>query len=173
MNRFVDILNRIRQGACTEWLTPSQKAAYDLLRERLGFLDEVNLWGKHGVGKTFVGWILHQQRLAAYYPLLGQVEQDPLLRIVVVDNLNWQRVEVLKALHHCRSKGFDKIVLITTEPVQHQVATVELRLTPEDMEYAADNLRSVGVAPYSDSPRSMWDLVSPVRLARQGGMSDA
>lgn len=165
MNRFVDILNRIRQRAHADWLTPSQKAAYDLVRERLGFLDEVNLWGKHGVGKTFVGWMLHQQGLAAYYPLLGQVEQNPLLRIVVVDNLNWQRAEVLEVLHHCRSRGFGKIVLITTEPVQHQIATVELWLTPEDVKYAANNLRSVGVAPYSDSPRSLWDLVSPVELS--------
>ena len=165
MNRFVDILNRVRQGACVDWLTPSQKAAYDLLQERLGFLDEVNLWGRHGVGKTFIGWILHQQGLAAYCPLLGQVEQDLLSHTVVVDNLNWRRAEVLEALHHCRNKGFDKIVLITTEPVQHQIATVELRLTPKDMEHAANNLRSVGVAPYSDSPRSLWDLVSPVELA--------
>lgn len=166
MNRFVDILNRIRQGACTEWLTPSQKAAYDLLRERLGFLDEVNLWGRHGVGKTFVGWMLHQQRLAVYYPLLERVKQDSLLHIVVVDNVGWRRAQVLEVLHHCRNKGFDKIVLITTEPVQHQIATVELRLSAEDMEHAAANLRSVGVAPYGDSPDNLWDLVCPVELGR-------
>jgi hypothetical protein len=152
--------------ACTEWLTPSQKAAYDLLLERLGFLDEVNLWGRHGVGKTFVGWMLHQQRLAVYYPLLERVKQDSLLHIVVVDNVDWRRAQVLEVLHHCRGKGFDKIVLITTEPVQHQIATVELGLTTEDVEHVANNLRSIGVAPYSDSPRSLWDLVNPVELAR-------
>lgn len=173
MNRLVDILNRIRQGACVDWLTPSQKVACDLLQERLGFLDEVNLWGRHGVGKTFIGWILHQQGLAAYCPLLGQVKQDLLSHTVVIDNLNWRRAEVLKTLHLCRNKGFNRIVLITTEPVQHQIATVELRLTPEDVEYVASNLRDVGVAPYSGSPWNLWDLVSPVELARQGGVSDA
>jgi len=166
MNRFVDILNRIRQGANLDWLTPSQRAAYDLLWERLGFLDEVNLWGKHGVGKTFVGWMLHRQRLATYYPLLEHVEHSSLLHAVVVDNMGWRRAEVLEALHHCRGKGFDKIVLVTTEPVQHQIATVELRLTADDVEHAAANLRSVGVAPYGDLPDNLWDLVSPLELGR-------
>lgn len=164
MNRFVDILNRVRQEAHIEWLTPSQKAAYDLLRERLGFLDEVNLWGRHGVGKTFVGWMLHQQRLAVYYPLLERVKQDSLLHTVVVDNVGWRRAQVLEVLHHCRSKGFNKIVLITTEPVQHQIATVELRLSAEDIEHVVTNLRGIGIAPYSSSPQSLWDLVSPVEL---------
>jgi len=166
MNRFVDILNRIRQEANPGWLTPSQRAAYDLLRERLNFLDEVNLWGKHGVGKTFVGWMLHHQGLAIYYPLLEHVRYGSLLRTAVVDNMGWRRAEVLEALHQCRGKGFDKIVLITTEPVQLQIATVELRLTADDVEHAAANLRSVGVAPYGDSPDNLWDLVSPVELGR-------
>jgi hypothetical protein len=166
MNRFVDILNRIRQGANLDWLTPSQKVAYDLLRERLNFLDEVNLWGKHGAGKTFVGWMLYHQGLAIYYPSLKHVKYSSLLRTAVVDNMGWRRVEVLEALHQCRGKGFAKIVLITTEPVQHQIATVELQLTADDVEHATANLRSVGVAPYGDSPDNLWDLVSPVELDR-------
>jgi len=68
-------------------------------------------------------------------------------------------------LHHCRGQGFDKIVLITTEPVQHQIATVELRLSAEDIEHVAANLRSIGVALYSGLPQSLWDLVCPVELS--------
>lgn len=66
MNRFVEILNRIRQNANASWLTPSQQTACNLLCERLKFLDEVNLWGRHGVGKTFVGWMLRAQGVAVY-----------------------------------------------------------------------------------------------------------
>lgn len=69
MNRFVDILNRIRQNANLQWLTPSQQIVHRLLNERLAFLDEVNLWGAHGVGKTFLGWVL-QDRGAVYAPRL-------------------------------------------------------------------------------------------------------
>jgi hypothetical protein len=164
MNRFVDILNRIRQNANANWLTPSQRAAYDLLRARLDFLDEVNLWGQHGVGKTFIGWVLQAQELAVYAPRLKDVEPARLLRVVVVDNSDWQRFAAREALHHCRSQGYDKIVLITTEPVQEHIAVVELRLTEEDIKKVIANLRSISVAPYNDTPQSLWNMVSPLRL---------
>ena len=164
MNRFVDILNRIRQHANTDWLTPSQQIAYELLRERLGFLDEVNLWGAHGVGKTFIGWVLHMQQLAIYAPRLEDVEPVGMVRIVVVDNLNWQRSAVRATLHRCRDQGYDKVVLITTEPVQEQIAGVELRLTTDDIQKVAENLRAVGVAPFNDALQSLWNMVSPLPL---------
>jgi len=166
-NRFVDILNRIRQHANPDWLTPSQQAAFDLLRERLNFLDEVNLWGRHGVGKTFLGWMLQVQALAVYAPRLeeeGKKQMELLRRTIVVDNLDWRREEVREALRWCRSLGYKKVVFFTTEPVQDQMSTVELRLTDEDMEKVVANLRSIGVVPYSGTPRNLWDLVSPVEL---------
>jgi len=164
MNRFVDILNRIRQHANADWLTPSQRTAYELLRERLEFLDEVNLWGAHGVGKTFIGWVLHAHRLAAYAPRLEDVESACLSRVVIVDNLNWQRLAVREALHRCRAHGYDKVVLISTEPVQEQMAGVELRLTADDIRKVAANLRSISVVSYSDAPQSLWNMVSPLPL---------
>jgi len=168
MNRFVDILNRIRQNTHPNWLTSSQQTVYDLSRERLKFLDEVNLWGDHGVGKTFVCWVMYSQRLADYVPRLEDVKQEEALlprRTIIVDNMSWQRAEVRDALHFCRSLGYNKIMLITTEPVQEQMATLELSLTNADVEQVKRNLRSVGVAPYSDAPRNLWDLVSPLDLS--------
>ncbi|MGQ9631036.1 MAG: hypothetical protein ACUVXI_12115 [bacterium] len=171
MNRYVDILNRIRQNANPNWLTLSQQVAYNLLRERLNFLDEVNLWGGHGVGKTFIGWLLHKQGAAVYVPCLKDVGQAPSLKsVIIVDNLGWRRVEVREALHRCRSQNYEKVVLITTKPVQEQMAVVELSLTDEDLAKVGANLRSIGVPPYSDAPHTLWDLVSPVELTCEGGM---
>lgn len=168
MSRFVDTLNRIRQSMKPDWMTPSQRIAYDLLRERLRFLDEVNLWGGPGVGKTFLGWVLHIQGLAIYMPLLARVEEEPVLPLprttVVVDNLGWRRGEVRQALHLCRSKGYEKVILITSEPAQEQMAIVELQLTEEDIEKAKANLLGISVVPYRDTPRNLWDLVSPTPL---------
>lgn len=167
MNRFVDILNRIRENAHAGWLSPTQQIAHNLLRERLNFLDEINLWGKRGVGKTFVGWVWRSQGLAVYAPHLEEVGQEqtpPLRHTIFVDNLGWQRARVRDALHHCRSLGYEKIVLITTEPVQEQMSTVELSLTSADIERVKHNLRGIGVVPYCDVPRDLWDLVSPLSL---------
>jgi hypothetical protein len=164
MNRFVDILNRIRQHANTDWLTPSQRTAYELLRERLEFLDEINLWGPPGVGKTFIGWVLHAQQLATYAPRLEDVEPAHLSRIILVDNLSWQRSAVRCTLHNCREQGYEKVVLISAEPVHEQIAGVELRLTTVDIGKVAENLRAVGVAPRNDAPQSLWNMVSPLPL---------
>lgn len=165
VNRFVDILNRIRQNANQAWLTPSQSVAYNLLQQRLKYLDEVNLWGYHGVGKTFLGWILHLQGFAIYSPCLELVQSLTFPQIIAVDNVGWNRSEVREAIHFCRSLGYKKVILITTESVEEQMAIIELRLTKDDLEKAANNLRSIGVIPFSDNPDNLWDLVSPLDLS--------
>ncbi len=168
MNRFVDILNRIRKNQNVDWLTLSQKAAFDLIRERLKFLDEVNVYGNHGVGKTFLGWVLQAQGLADYAPRLEDVKPSFLNRTIVVDNLGWRRSEAREALHHCRNLGYRQVILITEESVQEQMTTVKLTLTEADIEKAIGNLRNIHVVPYSDIPQSLWDLVCPLRT-REGG----
>lgn len=165
MNRFIDILNRIRQNANQTWLTPSQSMVCNLLQQRLKFLDEVNLWGYHGVGKTFLGWILHLQGYAVYSPCLELAQPLTLTHVVVVDNVGWKRSEIREAIHFCRSLGYRKVVLITTECVEEQIVTIELRLTKDDLEKVVKNLRSIGIVPFSDSPNNLWDLVSPLNLS--------
>ncbi len=163
MNRFVDILNRIRQNADESWLTPSQKAAKEQIIKKLKFLDEVNLWGNHGVGKTFLGWIMWKQKIADYAPSKEYVP-PPSISLIVVDNSGWKRKEVLEILHHCRMKGHGKVMFITNEPVQHSVASVDLKLTPEDLEKVLSNLRNIDVLSYADTPKNLWDIVSPVEV---------
>jgi hypothetical protein len=165
VNRFVDTLNRIRQRVSVDWLTPSQRAAYERLREQLEFLDEVNLWGAHGTGKTFIGWVLDRQGLAAYAARSESVEPASVTRVVVVDNSDWRRRAVRDTLHKCREQGYEKVVLISMEPVQEQMATVELRLAGDDLQAVAENLRTVSVAPYTDAPKNLWDMVSPLPLS--------
>ncbi|HIE11923.1 MAG TPA: hypothetical protein EYP63_00595 [Desulfotomaculum sp.] len=65
-----------------------------------------------------------------------------------------------------RNIGYSKILLVTREPVEEQVSTVELVLNREDIEHVVANLRGVGVVPYSDAPRNLWDLVSPLDLGQ-------
>lgn len=164
MNRFVDILNRVRQSADSTWLTPSQQGAWNALLERLKFLNEVNLWGRPGTGKTFLGWILHKQRVAEYIPSFEQIRQAGLFRTIIIDNAGWRRREVRDIIHLARLAGYDRVILITQEPVQEQMATVELFLNPEDVEQVIANLYRIRVTPFNDTPRTLWDLVSPIPL---------
>lgn len=164
MNRFVDTLNRIRQAADSSWLTPSQQKAKAAILERLKFLDEINLWGSPGTGKTFLGWILRKDRLVEYVATMEQMGPAGIFRTIVIDNACWRRREVREILHSARQSGYDRLILITPEPVQEQMATVELVLTQEDLEWAITNLRRIRVTPYCDTPRTLWELVSPVPM---------
>jgi hypothetical protein len=167
MSRYVNNLNKIRQGACEAWLTPCQRLAYNLLRERLQFLDAVNLWGEHGSGKTFIGWVLNKEEPVAYVPRLDDIPQavnGTQQDTIIVDNLSWRRTHVREALYRCHSYGYRRIVLITNEPVMEQIATVEVRILGEDLADAAANLRSIFVAPTSDTSGKLWSLVSTMRL---------
>jgi len=163
MNQFVNILNRIRQKADESWLTLSQQMAKEEIIKKLKFLDEVNLWGSHGAGKTFLGWIMWKQNLVDYSASREYVVSSG-SRIIVVDNSSWKRRDVLETLHHYRVRGYDKVLFITTEPVQHSIATVELKLKLEDLKKASSNLHSIGVPPYANNPKSLWDLVIPAEL---------
>lgn len=73
--------------------------------------------------------------------------------------------EVREAIHFCRGLGYKKVILITTECVEEQMAIIELKLTKDDLEKAANNLRSIGVKPFSNNSDNLWDLVSPLNMS--------
>ncbi len=164
MNRYIDILNHIRKAADHSWLTPGQEEAYKQLMERWKFLDEVNLWGEPGSGKTFIGWVLHKQSFANYAPALKEVPRSSSFSKIIVDNCSWYRRDIRETLSYCRSLGYHKVVLITSEPAQDQIASIQVRLFPQDLEKAAQNLQSVCKITSVYISHTLWDLVSPLRL---------
>jgi hypothetical protein len=63
MNLFVETLNRIKTELNMSWLSKSQSLAYDRISERIETVGVVNLYGYHGMGKTFLGWVIHKEGL--------------------------------------------------------------------------------------------------------------
>jgi len=165
MNRYVDILNRIRQQVCVDWLTPSQKQAYDKIRSYLQFADEVNLCGAHGSGKTFLAWVFQLEGKADYVVRLEKLYRKlSLNRTIVVDNVGWRRTEAREVLHRCRMLGYEKVILVSVEAVRDDIAHVSLSLTSEDVEKVQQNLQAIRVPPFADNPRSLWEIVSPLHV---------
>lgn len=58
MSQFVRRLNQIKSNRIPEWLTPSQQEAFFKVKTALRTPSTVNLFGRVGVGKTFLGWTL-------------------------------------------------------------------------------------------------------------------
>jgi len=167
MNRFVALLNKIRREADWGWLTESQREASEQLRDFLNINDVANLFGFHGVGKTFLAWVWQKEwkrfgfGRIAYFPSVRFIAPVELHRFAIVDNLPSDRTSVRDALRKCRFCGFQRVILITTHAADDQVPKVRLNLTEQDTKQVAEQLRQLGYPPLTDEPRNLWELVVP------------
>lgn len=94
MSIYIQIINKIRPFYDPDWLTPSQKRAYEAICERLWFPSEyLNLYGAPGVGKTFLAWVLFKEQRLFYYPTINWLGRDDRDRIwgVIIDNARSDR----------------------------------------------------------------------------------
>jgi hypothetical protein len=168
MNRFVALLNKIRREADWGWLTESQRKASEQLRDFLNINDVANLFGFHGVGKTFLAWVWQKewQRLGfgriAYFPFPSHIAPDERCRLAIVDNLLSHRQILRDALRQCRLCGFERVVLITVYAADDQMPKVSLGLTEEDVVWVAERLRRLGYPPYRNEAPNLWELVVPL-----------
>lgn len=167
MNRLVALLNRLRFEANWAWLTASQQAASQQLAEFFRINDAINLFGEHGVGKTFLAWVWHKewQRLGfgriAYFPFPSLIAPDERCRFAIVDNLLSYRDVIRDAIRRCRLCGYERVLLITVHAAADQMPKVRLDLSESDMEQISERLRRLGYPPYTDRPRHLWELVVP------------
>lgn len=168
MNRLVALLNRVRAESEWNWLTESQLHATRQLRDLLRVHDAVNLFGRRGVGKTFLAWqwVKNWHQLGfgriAHFSLLKQLVPTQTARVAIVDNLSAKRDAIREALRQCRAAGYHRIVLITISPADDQLPRVRLDLMESEMAEIAERLRALGFPPYTDEPRSLWELVIPM-----------
>ncbi|MCS7186063.1 MAG: hypothetical protein N3B10_13775 [Armatimonadetes bacterium] len=168
MNRLVSLLNRLRSEARWEWLSESQKSVSKQLLDFLRVNDTVNLYGTHGVGKTFLAWVWLRewQRFGfgriAYFPFASLITPNERCRFAIVDNLPSYREGIRDAIRQCRICGYERILLITVHAAADQLPKVRLDLTEADIEQISERLRRLGFPPYSDQPKNLWELVVPI-----------
>ncbi len=168
VNYMVALLNRLRHELRWQWLTPSQRVASEQLVDFLRIHDVANLFGEHGVGKTFLAWVWHKEwqwlgfGRIAYFPFPSQIAPVEGRRFAIVDNLPSHREAVRDALRQSRLCGFQQTLLITVHAADDQMPKVRLALTEEDVTQVANLLQSLGYPPYADQPRNLWELVVPL-----------
>lgn len=161
------IAQSVAGGTKWDWLTESQGSASEQLVDFLRISDVANLFGAHGVGKTFFAWVWLKewQRFGfgriAYFPSAKLISPVELHRFVIVDNVSSHRDAIRDALRKCRLCGFDRVLLITVYAADDQTPKVRLNLTERDIMQVAENLRRLGYPPLTDEPRNLWELVVP------------
>ncbi len=168
MNRLVALLNRLRAEAKWSWLTESQRVASEQLIDFFRVNDAVNLFGAHGVGKTFLAWVWCKewQRFGfgriAYFPFASLIAPKGNCRLAIVDNLLSHRDVIRDAIRRSRICGYERVLLITVHAAADQLPKVRLDLTEADIEQISERLRRLGSPPYTDQPRNLWELVVPM-----------
>jgi hypothetical protein len=99
-------------------LTPSQAASRARIEERLAYPGAVNLYGLHGVGKTFLAWTLSAEKKALYVVHPSRL-RDVVDRattsdtVVVVDNVAEDRSSFRQMMIGLESLGDPKVVVIS------------------------------------------------------------
>lgn len=163
MSEFIRILNAIKTHWDLSWLTDSQQQCLKELQSQLRVPRTVNLYGKQGVGKTFLAWALARGSGLAYFPhltLFWQVE-DLDNDAVIIDNclsVRSRHRDVLKALDF---RGVKRAVLITPTLIQDYTHYCELLLTSNDVSKVQDNLESIGISTEVTDVSSLWSMVNP------------
>lgn len=156
MSVYIDILNQIKTHYALDWLTPSQRKVYD---EFVAFLGPphkvVNIYGKEGVGKTFLGWVLDKQGLAKYFPSLEDVTANH--SVVIIDNAAHKRDLVRGLRNTLRDKHIHQAIIISRYRAEDSIPCFQLELTDDDVQVFKSNLfRHLDVkVPDGDFP-NLW-----------------
>jgi len=160
MSRYEEVLNTIKLNCTSAWLTNGQQVCYEAVLARLRYPGLYNLYGEHGVGKTFLGWVLNKKVGVVYIPHLSQVSYlKSIPDILVVDNCGYLRSEFREALKVLQLHQIRKSVLISHRQIQDDVHALEVNASSEDMQIARENLKSLGYAVPDVPCPDLWDLL--------------
>ncbi len=117
MTEYSDFINCLKNESTIEWLTPSQKSIYNKITQGFPTQRIINVYGKHGAGKTFLGWILEKNGFGHYHSGLEDFKENgeiSINKMVIIDNFQSD-----KNLHRdFRSKMGDRN---TTKPFSSHI----------------------------------------------------
>lgn len=133
------------------------------IEERLAYPGAVNLYGLHGVGKTFLGWTLAAEHKAIYVAHESKLQDIAQQRIsvmrdsiVIIDNASEDRAGFRRTMVSLESLGDPRAVVITNRPVDDYVFGSRLDLTEADIQKVKENLESLGFRLESGDWRDLW-----------------
>ena len=159
-------MNNIKSNIDALTLTTSQATCLRQIEDRLGYPGVVNLFGLHGVGKTFLGWFMEKSGGVAYvvHPSLVEKMIFSENSVVFVDNSEPNRIEFRRLLGILESRNLERIIVVTHDPVDDYVMRIELKLSEEDIRVVLQNLKCLGYLTIDNSWKNLWDGL--IRLAR-------
>jgi len=131
MSKYADLINRLKSKSDKNWLTKSQMHAFETIKKSTNHR-VINIFGKEGVGKTFLGWVLEKENIAKYF-----VDRDSMEKIdnsvITIDNFPPDRDAHRNFRRKMGMRGIEKAILITKPfAIPDDVKKVELNFDDED-----------------------------------------
>lgn len=173
MSLYLKLHNRVKKSANVNWLTPSQQEELEQIRRKIKLTELINLYGKHGSGKTFLCWILSQLEPATYVssPLASPVS---LKNTVIIDNFNYFRKDDFRRVSaEYALKNVDRFVVVTVHPfLEEQCVRVKMPIpTLEDASKMIENLQRIAPLLTIEIPvefHSMWQVFRNLEVNKSG-----
>lgn len=166
MSRYIRVVNSLKLQIRDLEPTPSQISCINLLLDRLQYPGTANLFGLHGVGKTFMGWVLVKDAKVEYFSHPSRITKSLVQedRIAFVDNVSHIKADFRQSSIMVEGAGFKRVIFVSTYPVDDYVYRVELNLTNDDVNVARKNLSMLGYIPTIKDRNSLWQEILDISM---------
>ena len=129
-----------------ETLTASQQAVCQFLQQEIrDYQQRIDLWGAPGVGKTFLAHHLHHCADGLYFSSVetcSHTEVSP-NSVVIIDNAPHDRSSARSIFGDMLWAGASSVILVTRQPINDAVRSVELGLTVQELAQVEDVMRRI------------------------------
>lgn len=141
MNRYLEVVNKIKQKVSVNWLMPSQRKIFDIISNQYMSQKMINVFGRVGSGKTLLGWVLNLEEVASYLTEPDAPPSGKYKDSLVIDNVPSDKF-IARSL---RLLLFDlpevsRVIILTEKPVEDSMPKIELRLNEEDLSKFKQNM---------------------------------
>lgn len=161
MSSYLKLQNFIKAHATLGWMTPSQRKTFDAIQNQLCVYHVINLFGSHGCGKTFLGWMCHRELIGIHLPHPSLLQRHASLlssSCVIIDNVQSSRHEFRQILKEVQILSIPKLIVISQDPITEQIAGIELDCTEHDCERVIHNLLLDNPRQKVTSQMNLWDI---------------
>jgi len=139
MSLYVEWLNQIKLKADYEWLTKSQRKAFNDIVERWPAEVFLCLYGPQGCGKSFIARLLVKLHGYVYTNELKDLEPGP--ELVVVDGGEYNRL-MRPVSQLLRLK---RVVILMRRPPRDPMPKIEVSLDEHDVKQFQHNITKYGI----------------------------
>jgi len=159
MSVYIDILNQIKEKYTYDWLMPSQSIIYDAIEDFIGPPHKIiNIYGKEGSGKTFLGWVLNKRGIGKYFSSLEALADN--VEIAIIDNTLYDRDYVRGLRNTLWSKHVRQAIILTRYRAEDSIPTFLLELNEDDIQFFKGNLfRFLNLRSPEETIFNLWKYI--------------